>query len=153
MEEWQEWRKIKNAANIFGNAANILKNYTSHGISNNIEIEKSLAIPEIVLKIFSCELGLKSLLSKNGITYDKIHELTDLFKLLPIQIQENIRTSTKSIYNNDFQEECDFDSELLKISKMFIEIRYYFEGEQREIIVGFIDIFNFCILHSIGSYE
>ena len=94
MREWEKWEKAANTSNIFSYASNILLDYVKQGIENNIEENKSLIIPQAVLHIFSCEIGLKALLLKEDISYGKTHKLNDLFELLPEQMKENIRNLT-----------------------------------------------------------
>ena len=131
MREWEKWEKAANTSNIFSYASNILLDYVKQGIENNIEENKSLIIPQAVLHIFSCEIGLKALLLKEDISYGKTHK----FKI-------------------EFHMDCNFDDQLSQISNMFIELRYHFEAEaSKEIIVGFIVAFNSSILHFTGSYK
>ena len=75
MREWEKWEKAANTSNIFSYASNILLDYVKQGIENNIEENKSLIIPQAVLHIFSCEIGLKALLLKEDISYGKTHKL------------------------------------------------------------------------------
>ena len=89
----ENWRKIKNASNIYFEAAHVLFENFDNGMKNNIEIEKSLIIPQVVLQIFSCELSLKALLLRENIVYTNTHDLKSLFNKLPIQYKNNIKIS------------------------------------------------------------
>lgn len=90
MREWEKWEKAANTSNIFSYASNILLDYVKQGIENNIEENKSLIIPQAVLHIFSCEIGLKALLLKEDISYGKTHKLNDLFvQHLGLNIENN----------------------------------------------------------------
>ena len=146
MREWPNWKKAKNAAFIFSEAAKNLFTQFNHGMEYKIEEERSLIIPFAVLQIFSCELGLKSLLLKQEISFGHIHDLNELFGLLPEETKTNIKCK--------FTDDCDFDMELINISNMFINLRYYFEKtEDQNIPYDFINILNKSILDLLGYYE
>lgn len=120
MREWEKWEKAANTSNIFSYASNILLDYVKQGIENNIEENKSLIIPQAVLHIFSCEIGLKALLLKEDISYGKTHKLNDLFELLPEQMKENIRNLTKEKFKIEFHMDCNFDDQLSECVKLFL---------------------------------
>lgn len=149
----EEWEKIKNASAIFNHASCILFQYFNHGMKENIEVEKSLIIPQVVLEVFSCELGLKSLLMKEEISYNRIHKLYDLFKTLPAELQVNIQSLTETSCEKQGLFDSDFESNLMQISNMFIELRYYFEENEKNISPIFIESFHDAIKHFIGDYE
>ena len=150
----ENWRKIKNASNIYFEAAHVLFENFDNGMKNNIEIEKSLIIPQVVLQIFSCELSLKALLLRENIVYTNTHDLKSLFNKLPIQYKNNIKISVVNDMRLKFKETCDFENELENISNMFIKLQYYFEDENnKEITVGFIDAFSSTLKREVGDYE
>ena len=97
MREWEKWEKAANTSNIFSYASNILLDYVKQGIENNIEENKSLIIPQAVLHIFSCEIGLKALLLKEDISYGKTHKLNDLLDFSAAKIVETAKKAGSQV--------------------------------------------------------
>jgi len=83
-----------------------------------------LAVPEIVNRAFACELFMKSILLIQGVEPPlRIHNLKELFNLLPHNVQLEIQTDMSSLCE-------DFDGRLAEISDLFEECRYAFEYER-----------------------
>ena len=86
-------------------------------LSNSATIEW-LPIPFLVNASLACELYLKSILEAKKITPKKVHELNDLFFLLPKEIQDDVTNRCVNM---------DFDTNLVKASNIFVEWRYLHE--------------------------
>lgn len=117
----------------------------AQGFSKCAKIAKEDGIecstPAIVNYAFACEVYLKSLLYFSDISFNKKHELKELFDLLPEKYKESIMRLTLA--------ECgSWDGYSLdNISNAFIEWRYSYEtiGEKRvcmRIETGFLVALN-----------
>lgn len=81
-------------------------------------------LPWIVNGAFACEIGMKYILSRNGISISKVHLLHVLFNHLPNNDKAAIWDRLKSSYS--YQDDYINDSILL-ISNAFNNFRYSYE--------------------------
>ena len=140
----KEQIKIRRGADTFANSAIILEKFTKAGINGDNfpnghqEIMVQNFIPEIVLKAFSCELFLKSLIKNDNIK--KIHKLDELFECLNKDDKDTIRESIiqfksqKDSYTND-----NFNSDLERVANAFVDWRYFYE-KPRSINIEFLNV-------------
>jgi hypothetical protein len=82
---------------------------------------QALGIPALICAAFGAEVGMKEILRQHGIAFEKKHELADLFTLLPQQHREAIRGQVSQSFP-------DFDAELDKANRSFVEWRYFYES-------------------------
>ena len=78
--------------------------------------------PTVVNAAFACEMFFKALLRHYAISYNKVHDLYGLFKLLPENVQSSI-----SRFCGDKEDTTVFERILLEQANDFKEIRYYIE--------------------------
>lgn len=138
--------EIRAGALVFGNAANtlgiigeaVLKADNFYGkqlIAQNL-------IPSIVLKVFSCELFLKSLIPKRKL--QNIHKLDELFNLLNRDnkkyIVDNVITTLSAIKNQ--YDESDFEADLNDTANAFVDWRYFYEKSPSINILFLNTLFN-----------
>lgn len=96
------------------------------GTNQGIEMLQ-LSAPTVVNAAFACELFFKSLLMKLGIGFPKGrngHNLFELYKLLPNDIQNNI---IKNCFCGGVK--SDFENFLNNHAEDFVSIRYFVENE------------------------
>ena len=99
---------------------------TIKGTEKGIEILQ-LAAPTVVNAAFACELFFKSLLLKNRTDIPKRrkgHNLLELYKLLPNDIQHDI---IKVCFNGDSKSK--FEAYLNNHAEDFVNIRYFIENK------------------------
>lgn len=134
--------EIKFGARVFGNAAITLGVIGEAALkADEFSGQKIIAqniIPSIVLKAFSCELFLKSLVQPDA--FINIHKLNELFALLSENEKSVIATkviqklsSDDSTYNQD-----KFNLDLIEVANAFIDWRYFYE-EPRTINIAFFN--------------
>lgn len=90
-------------------------------------------IPQLVLISLSCEISLKALYFKYNEKQIKGHKQNDLYRQLPRDVQDDIKTKMQPDYPN-------FDEQLEQNSEIFVEWRYYYEEAQS---AGFTFMENF----------
>lgn len=121
LSDAQDYRKIaERALQCADNFYNIANPKT---ILSNLSLIKNGALMSNCF--FSCELYLKSILLFNQISFGKKHSLSELFKLLPIDIQSDIKLRYPQIDNRNL----DFDKELDDICDGFEVFRYIYERD------------------------
>ncbi|GGX60675.1 hypothetical protein GCM10011309_08140 [Litorimonas cladophorae] len=89
-----------------------------HGPEHSNRSDILLSLPWATLAAFQIEIALKHLVTISGTMPPKVHNLEKLFGLLPLENSDPIRAKL-----NDF----NFDSEMKKVSNMFIHARYLTE--------------------------
>ena len=93
------------------------------------ELDKAnYILPSAVLKAFSAELGIKSILTMNGVKQNHTHNLESLFFQLDSESKTEIQRSTIDFYNERNSNKIDFDSELHNIAGSFESFRYFYEN-------------------------
>ena len=133
---------IEDGARIFGQAANTLGVLAKAALKadefTGKEIISQNIIPSIVLKAFSSELFLKSIVYANDIP--KIHKLDDLFELIGNRNKKDIQDSIikKMQHFSKQYNENNFSTDLSEVANAFIDWRYFFEGT-RSININFLD--------------
>ena len=75
---------------------------------------------------FSIELYLKSLLELRGIAPGKEHDLSSLFKMLPKDLQDALRSRFASTAES-FSATSDLAVHVKTYSKAFVQLRYAFD--------------------------
>lgn len=81
-------------------------------------------LPWIVNGAFACEIGLKYILSRNGISTSKVHLLHVLLNHLPNNDKTAIGDRLKN--SNNYQDDY-IDNSILLISNAFYNFRYSYE--------------------------
>lgn len=134
---------------IFQHAYDILNTKMQQGINamaqGNTEmdgkapLDAALFVPVVVNCSFACELFLKSMLPANT----KGHKLDELFLLLDIDIQNNIKSHTIDEMRKVKSAYCDtdFQVDLTKNNNKFAEWRYFHEGNSQSVSLEFISKF------------
>lgn len=135
--------EIEAGARVFGQAAHtlgvvgqaVLKADDFKGkemIAQNI-------IPSIVLKAFSCELFMKSLVLSGDIK--KIHKLDELFNCLSDTDKCAIKSEVVNKMNGTIRQyaDGDFEVDLGKVANAFVDWRYFYE-DTRTINIDFLNI-------------
>ncbi len=90
-------------------------------------------ISVILLYAISSEVGIKALLAKEGKLDVHSHDLKSLFE----KLDEPLQIEIKNKVEND-----DFDNELEKIKKSFVDWRYFYEGGNMNINLSFLRKFS-----------
>lgn len=140
MERTKE--EIEAGARVFGQAAHTLGVVGQAVLKaddfKGKEIIAQNIIPSIVLKAFSCELFLKSLVSTGDIK--KIHKLDELFECLNPTDKESIKKSVVKKMVNTVKQYAknDFDVDLSKVANAFVDWRYFYE-DTRTINIEFLN--------------
>lgn len=135
--------EIEAGARVFGQAAHtlgvvgqaVLKADDFKGkemIAQNI-------IPSIVLKAFSCELFMKSLVLSGDTK--KIHKLDELFNCLSDTDKCAIKSEVVNKMNETIGQyaDGDFVVDLGKVANAFVDWRYFYE-DTRTINIDFLNI-------------
>lgn len=122
-------------------ASNYLKCEISRNGTNLLPGAPALTVN----RSFACELLLKSLYVVNGLDYEKMHKLKDLYDGLPketIEALEHryyIKCEEKLTKNNNLQlrkiDEC-----LEAYDNAFVDWRYYFENKSKSLCVSWVDL-------------
>ncbi len=97
-------------------------------LNQECEDKMLLYIPMLVNGAFSIEVTLKAILFKQGIEYDKEHNLLILFEMLPEAIQNEIWTHLAE-KAPEYADQKSRTDELMLISNTFIDYRYVFEDK------------------------
>ena len=125
---------IRLGAVTFANAAHTLDIICKAGVEykeNKIgeKLFSQHVIPQITLMAFSCELALKSLMSKNKKSFKSIHNLSKLYKLIAnndkFHISRRVIEKMKN-YNSDYDNQCFLDN-LEETANTFVDWRYFYE--------------------------
>lgn len=83
--------------------------------------ELELALPSVLLLSFSCELYLKIIITKKGLTYGKTHDLYKLYNILDDVTRRAIREYSGETDENKF-------AKILQENKdVFPEWRYFYQ--------------------------
>ena len=120
---------------------------------NDVNTVNDYTIPWVVNGAFACEIGMKYILQRNNIKYDKIHLLHELFNLLPDN--HKIEIMKELCEKNPLFSPKQLNQEILLISNAVCEFRYSFE----EILVLKNDFFrSWCVaifkqVNKYPSYE
>lgn len=117
---------VKKTANAFWLAA--ARNMEQRRI--NTKQFQMLAIPGVVCASFSIELGIKAILIPIH-PPQKTHNLSKLFSLLPLSIQDQI---IKRCNKN----RVSFEKSLDEIANVFEEWRYVYESESIKLDADFL---------------
>lgn len=114
-------------------------------------------VPALVNYVFSIELYLKYLIAKEKRQYEG-HELTKLFKSCGGHKLANLFNSIDSATQCMIIEACgyeksEFESNLNKYSNVYVEWRYFYEGEiEFPIDVRFLKKFSYAV-KSISNFS
>lgn len=103
--------------------------------------ELLLVVPRLVYGSFSVEVTLKAILTEQGISYGKEHNLKALFEKLPFEIQNQIwcYLLAKAPEYSDTEKR---ENELILISNAFVNWRYCFEPHRAPALDSrFLDAF------------
>lgn len=95
--------------------------------------EIELSFPMAMSLTFSCELYLKILILKKGLSYNREHDLFSLYNILNEDIKSKILECYKKLNGND----TDFDKKLEESKNAFKEWRYYYEIDLSQQPCGF----------------
>lgn len=151
MEKIQD--KIKMDANVFASSAIILDKIANAGIYNdnftqlNKVVIAHTIIPAIVLKAFSCELYMKSLITNSNIK--KIHKLDELFMCLNKEDKDNIQEIIICVLSkNNFYNIDAFNEDLKKVANAFVDWRYFYENPEININLEFLNV----LFETLGMY-
>lgn len=137
----EEWKGMISSARAFYNSCLVLEN-----VESVVKTENERALEEffvnstisiIVMRSFSCEMFLKTLLVKNDLDNVKTHNLEILFNKLP----EDCKTQIKTKLYSKYSDESTFEEELNKIANSFEEWRYFYEKD-RKINLEFLKMFS-----------
>lgn len=90
-----------------------------------------LPVPAIVNYALSCEIYMKALLMKPGAKENKVHNLLDLFNILPSDIQTDIQQTIDC-------SKSPFLEMLKNTSDLFEECRYVYEYKSLHINLKFL---------------
>lgn len=134
--------EIRTGAIVFGQAAKTLGIISQAALKADGFIGKKIlaqnVIPSIVLKAFSCELFIKSLIITNDII--RIHKLDELFFCLSDTDKNSIKNEVinKMASEEGQYVENDFNVDLEEVANAFVDWRYYYE-DNRTIKIVFLD--------------
>jgi len=90
-----------------------------------------LLVPGVVCLAFSIELGIKAMLLPSG-KPPKTHNLTKLFQLLPVAVQEQIVTACRKPREQ-------FDGALDSVANAFEDWRYVYDLDKPSIDLAFLN--------------
>lgn len=134
--------EIRAGAKVFGQAANTLGVFGQAALKADDFMGKEIIaqniIPSIVLKAFSCELFLKSLVTDE---VKKVHKLNELFEHLKESDRQAIKSSviSKLTIKIDGYDETNFEEDLADVANAFVDWRYFYE-EPRSIKMEFLNV-------------
>lgn len=117
---------------IYSSVLNDANNFKYVALKINTFKGRKCIVPYIVNSSFALELYLKSILIANKKYYGKKHNLTELFKLIPNNIKEELISNCHNLKKL-----------LKKYNNAFIKFRYHYElydkqiGKENEIILNF----------------
>lgn len=134
--------EIEAGARVFGQAANTLGVVGEAALKANDFAGKQMIaqniIPAIVLKAFSCELFMKSLVVTGNIK--KIHKLDELFNNLSQNDKDVIKERVLNAMINKLgsYDENSFYTDLGNVANAFVDWRYFYENP-RTINLDFLN--------------
>ncbi len=136
VEQQKEFDSMCGAANVFNNSSVLLEDLIFKYLAPVLlkQHDKDLRgsiISSVVLYALSCEISLKALLLKTNAQIPHSHDLKSLFENLPVVNQESIKSKMV-----DFAE--NFNILLERNKKAFIEWRYFYEGNHKEVDITFL---------------
>lgn len=143
--------EIKAGARVFGQAAHTLGLVSKAALkADDFKVKRIISqnlIPSIVLKAFSCELFMKSLIVTGDIK--KIHKLDELFLCISDTDRNKIKNEVINKMSSEERQyiESDFDVDLKEVANAFVDWRYFFE-DTRTIKLGFLD----CLFDVLWEY-
>lgn len=122
---------------------------------HNNSIDKMLyRIPMLVNGALSIELTLKAILLKNSITYNKEHNLLNLFRLIPDIFQTELLSH---LFEKapEYHDTHKLSEELILVSDAFVDWRYAFEDRNAPAVdARFISAFaNAAIWTMLSHYN
>jgi HEPN domain-containing protein len=135
-EQQKEFDSMCGAANVFNNSSVLLedlifKNLAPVVLKQHDKDLRGSIISSVVLYALSCEISIKALLLKTDTPFPRSHDLKSLFDNLPVANQDSIKGGMV-----DFAE--DFNILLERNKKAFIEWRYFYEGNHKEVDITFL---------------
>lgn len=134
--------EIEAGARVFGQAANTLGVVGEAVLKADDFVGKQMIaqniIPAIVLKAFSCELFMKSLVVTGNIK--KIHKLDELFNNLSQNDKDVIKERVVNAMINKLgtYDENSFNTDLDNVANAFVDWRYFYENP-RTINLDFLN--------------
>ena len=136
VEQQKEFDSMCGAANVFNNSSVLLedlifKYFAPILLKQHDKDLRGSIISSVVLYALSCEISLKALLLKTNAQIPHSHDLKSLFENLPVVNQESIKSKMV-----DFAE--NFNILLERNKKAFIEWRYFYEGNHKEVDITFL---------------
>ena len=98
--------------------------------------------PSIINSAFACEVYLKAMLLFSNIPIKKEHKIKELYKMIPDQIKDEIKSMVTRGCESIWYDSFGFEK-LDNISDAFVEWRYCYEKLERtrEIDIGFLTTF------------
>ena len=96
----------------------------------------SFGCPYAVLSCYTIESGVKNLLIKNNISFNREHDLLKLFDLLPDSYKKRIFFLENAFWNQGIYKETPeeiFRSLLEKTKTNFIDARYFLEQKTKDV--------------------
>jgi len=90
-------------------------------------------VPAFVINLsFACEMFIKCLLIIENSKYDYVHNLKQLFDILPDMLKLNIKSDYKKLVSGKYMIHLsDFDHQLELHKRVFHQWRYYFDESVR----------------------
>lgn len=146
------YEEIRIGANTFATSTKILETVGQAGLQQashdaGLGLLAQSMIPAITLKAFTCELALKAMVVKNGLSYGSVHELDKLYKNISNENKNKIVNAvvTEMKKNNANYGQSDFEKDLKKHSRLFIDWRYFFEKSVTANLPFINALFDICI--------
>ena len=138
--------QIKNAAAFNHSAHNLLSTTVQqHQSDENILM---MMIPDIIICAFTCELYLKSILYKEQISFERVHNLDELFYLLKKETQDFIEEETiNGLRHYAPNRKYDFKISLKDNGNAFVQTRYFYE-KNLSIDYLFLNVFVKVLEHT-----
>lgn len=145
----EEYQAFLGGMRIFSKASEHLDEIWKEALKTNCDQEKvEMEIPAMVLKAFSCEIGLKSMILKENGSFGRIHKLDELFNILEPKYKIMIKTfvieAMKRIVGPEHYSEEKFLEDLTKNGNAFVRWRYFFE-KNNEADITFLDLLHSAI--------
>lgn len=103
---------------------------------NGLPKNLSFVCPYAVLSCYTIESGIKNLLIKNNISFNREHDLLKLFELLPNSYKRRVFSLENAFWNQGIYKEVPeeiFKSLLDKTKTNFINARYFFEQKTNDV--------------------
>ena len=143
------YEEIKNGAYMFSIATKALEAMGNAGLTD-VQNGKSggvlahMMIPSFVLKAFSCELALKSLVVKEQGNVKDIHKLNVLYHMLGEPTKNSIANAIigKMKVHNASYGMTEFLKDLDGVANVFVDWRYFYEDSRSLNILFFGELFD-----------